>query len=56
MTLYEQTRDDRERVLGIDHSDTLTSHNDLDAAQATGHTAEVAWLDQPVLDIACDLL
>ena len=39
--MHEQNLADRERVLGADHPDTLTTRNNLAAAyQAAGRTAE----------------
>ncbi|WP_181725773.1 tetratricopeptide repeat protein, partial [Nocardia gipuzkoensis] len=39
--LYEQTLIDRERILGAEHPDTLTSRNNLASTyQAAGRTAE----------------
>jgi Tetratricopeptide repeat len=36
--LYERTLADRERVLGPDHPDTLSSRNNLERARIEGHS------------------
>ena len=48
--MYEQVLADRERVLGPDHPDTLTSRNNLAVAyRAAGRTGEAITLDEQVL-------
>ena len=48
--MYEQTLADRERVLGPDHPDTLTSRNNLAVAyRDAGRTAEAITLHEQTL-------
>ena len=57
ITLYEQTLDDRTRILGPHHPDTLTSHNNLaNAYHDAGRLDEAITLHQQNLKESTHIL
>ncbi|OLO50827.1 tetratricopeptide repeat protein, partial [Actinomyces oris] len=57
ITLYEQTLEDRTRILGPHHPDTLTTHNNLAYAyQAAGRLDEAITLHEQTLEDSTRIL